>query len=68
MLIHRVALQETLQLIHNLGILHGDLRPANVIIGENDCTIVDFDLAEFDQSERSKRWEMEMMPSLFSDL
>ncbi|XP_065906387.1 uncharacterized protein [Dysidea avara] len=35
----------TLQKIHDLGMVHGDIRSCNLVFGENNSWIIDFDMA-----------------------
>jgi len=45
------ALVATLTQIHAAGLRHGDIRPANIIVGSHGATLIDFDMAY--RSERN---------------
>jgi len=50
-----------LQSIHDAGVLHGDIRPENMLIGpENKLFIIDFDRARFTEDIARVEGELQM--------
>jgi serine/threonine protein kinase len=39
---HSEAALTTLKSIHRIGILHGDIRPENILVSDSGITIIDF--------------------------
>jgi Uncharacterized protein with protein kinase and helix-hairpin-helix DNA-binding domains len=58
------------QLIHEVGVIHGDVRSENILVREDDSVvIVDFESGEFeDFPEEVVRMEDEVVEKLLSDL
>jgi len=58
------------QLIHEVGVIQGDVRKENILVREDDSVvIVDFERGEFeDLSEEAVRMEEETVEKLMSDL
>ena len=58
------------QLIHEIGVIHGDVRRENILLREDDSVvIVDFESGEFEElSEEIVRMEDEVVEKLLSDL
>lgn len=55
--ISKLALS-TLKSIHRAGILHGDIRQANILIGNSGVTIIDFGHAKESDDQRAKDREL----------
>jgi tRNA A-37 threonylcarbamoyl transferase component Bud32 len=58
------------QLIHEAGVIHGDVRRENILVRRDDSVvIVDFESGEFeDFSDEVVRMEDEVVEKLLSDL
>ncbi|KAJ7147738.1 hypothetical protein C8R43DRAFT_1237227 [Mycena crocata] len=50
--------------IHRAGVLHGDIRPANLLLDNEKATIIDFDRAELDPSAPYRTQEYARLRSL----
>ena len=48
----------TLQCIHRAGILHGDIRPENILVGDSGVTIIDFGHSNPCDDQRAKNQEL----------
>ena len=56
---NRSAFLVTLEDIHRAGVLHGDLRPQNLLVdGHGKATIIDFDQSEREASKRDMEREI----------
>jgi serine/threonine protein kinase len=55
----------TLQSIHCAGILQGDIRPENILIGESGITIIDFGHSELCDNEQAKKKELAQLRYFF---
>jgi len=52
--------QKILQSIHDAGVLHGDIRPENMLVGpEHKLFIIDFDRARFTEDVARVEDELE---------
>ena len=51
----------TLESIHNAGILHGDIRRGNVLIGDFGITIIDFSHSEHSDNRKDKEKELSQL-------
>jgi tRNA A-37 threonylcarbamoyl transferase component Bud32 len=58
------------QLIHEAGVIHGDVRRENILVRRDDSVvIVDFESGEFEEfSDEVVRMEDEVVEKLLSDL
>ena len=63
-------MKRAFQLIHEIGVSHGDVRRENILVREDDSVvIVDFESGEFEElSEEVVRMEDEAVGKLLSDL
>lgn len=68
-------LQSSLKAVHEAGVVHGDLRPSNIIVEElhgldagreQRVWIIDFGHAELDATRKLKDDEMQGLMTLFS--
>ena len=51
----------TLESIHNAGILHGDIRCGNILIGDFGITIIDFSHSEHSDNRKDKEKELSQL-------
>ena len=64
----RDAFLITLQSIHSAGVHHGDIRYHNLLIKDSgEVTIIDFDRAQRDATESSRREEYHKLRRLLDD-
>ncbi len=56
----------TLQFIHRAGILHGDIRPENILIGDSGITIIDFGHSKQSDNKRVKYNEFAQLRRLMT--
>ena len=54
----------TLESIHNAGILHGDIRPENILIDDLGVTIIDFGHATRCGNQKAKDEEYACLQSI----
>jgi serine/threonine protein kinase len=55
------AALSTLECIHNAGILHGDIRCDNILIGHDGITIIDFSHSAQSANEKAKKEELSQL-------
>lgn len=62
--------KEAFHLIHQLGVIHGDVRKENILVRADDSVmIIDFDMANFDDlSEEVIAMEDKVVDELLGDL
>jgi len=65
--ISQVALS-TLESIHRAGVLHDDIRPDNVLIGDPGVTIIDFGNSTPCSSKKAKGEEYAYLKSILQGL
>ena len=58
------AALSTLTSIHQAGVLHGDIRPDNILIGDSGVTIIDFGHARQCSSKKAKGSEHAYLQSI----
>jgi len=56
----------TLQFIHRAGILHGDIRPENILLGDSGITIIDFGHSKHSGNKRIKDVEFAVLRVLMT--
>lgn len=54
----------TLESIHHAGIIHNDIRPVNILIGDSGVTIIDFGHAKRCNNEKAKDAERKIFQSI----
>ena len=57
----------TLKCIHRAGILHGDIRPGNILIGDSGVTIIDFGHSEQSYNKKAKDKELDELRCCLED-
>lgn len=58
------AALSVLESIHCAGILHGDIRPENILIGDSGITIIDFGNSTKCDNKRAKVGELTQLRDL----
>lgn len=61
------ACQQTLDRLHQLGILHGDINRFNFLIHGSKAVLIDFDTARKCDDQDALRKEFETLPSYLQD-
>ena len=54
----RKSALSTLECIHRAGILHGDIRHDNILIGDSEITIIDFSHSEESANQKAEDREL----------
>lgn len=62
--LYRASLLQTMRDIHAQGVIHGDVRSLNIIVGPDVCTIVDFDRAFLSSSNAEAVEEISQLKHL----
>jgi len=60
------ACRETVQRLHDLGILHNDLNRNSFLISKGKAVLVDFECAERSEHEDAMRRELASLENIFS--
>ncbi|MEM3839265.1 MAG: KEOPS complex kinase/ATPase Bud32 [Candidatus Micrarchaeaceae archaeon] len=58
---HISACGKLLARMHNIGIVHGDFTPANLLVNGNEVYIIDFGLSQFSKSIEDKAIDILLM-------
>ena len=61
---HSEAALTTLKSIHRVGILHGDIRPENILVSDSGITIIDFGHSRQCDNQVAKNKEYQQLRSL----
>ena len=68
----RVKIRAALSAIHRLGVLHGDIRPQNIVVnrdGQNpQFYFIDFGFSKFTRAKRALKCETEELESLLGSM